>query len=304
MKTLLKWLSLNHRSLAHQPLFWLAMGLPFFLFVVFGFIAWYGSSAQWDWQGFNNFIEMTKLPLGLLALAVPFTALVTSIHRSIQTAKQITETERKSNFDVYTKHYETTTKSLSDNGIKNPWKAYKLTFKEMSPKKINLKAQIIQKNQKNEIEKEIENIEKLLETIDEIKILKKEKKHKIQLAEMIIELDVSKEETKEKKEIKEKLEKEIANDLKNEHEITEKIKKEKKTTKSKICRHALDYESTTKEKLESIGIKEAIEIEISCISKLKNSIYITEITQEEEENIEKYINQLESIKNGLKEATN
>lgn len=96
MKKFLIWLALDHRSLGHQPLFWIAMVLPVALFLIFGYLSWIGSSPQWDSKGFSHFIEISKLPLGLLTLAIPFTALVTSMHRSIQTAKQIEHGESKS----------------------------------------------------------------------------------------------------------------------------------------------------------------------------------------------------------------
>lgn len=95
MKRFLNWLALDHRSLGHQPLFWVAIFLPVTLFIVFACISWIGSSPQWNYEGFNHFIDRSKLPLGLLALALPFTALVTSWHRSIQTAKQIEHNDQK-----------------------------------------------------------------------------------------------------------------------------------------------------------------------------------------------------------------
>lgn len=104
MKRLLNWFALDHRSLGHQPLFWMAMGLPVLLFFYFGWFSWKGSSLQWDQDGFNNFINSSRLPLGLLALTIPFTVLITSMHRSIQTAKQIEEAQVKNTADRHFAH--------------------------------------------------------------------------------------------------------------------------------------------------------------------------------------------------------
>ncbi len=97
MKRVLSWLALDHRSLGHQPLFWVAIFLPVTLFLFFGCLSWIGSSPQWNYEGFNHFIDRSKLPLGFLTLSIPFTALVTSMHRSIQTAKQIEHNDQKQN---------------------------------------------------------------------------------------------------------------------------------------------------------------------------------------------------------------
>lgn len=117
MKRFLNWLALDHRSLGHQPLFWLAIFLPVTLFIVFGCISWIGSNPQWNYKGFNRFIEISKLPLGLLALALPFTALVTSWHRSIQTAKQIEETQVKNTADLYYAHLKFFIEQLEGNRL-------------------------------------------------------------------------------------------------------------------------------------------------------------------------------------------
>lgn len=103
-KRIMKRLSLNHLSLTRQPLFWLAIGVPLVCFCVFGGIAWQGNSFHFSAAGFNSFIEISRLPLGLLALAIPLTALVTSMHRSVQMEKQITEAQNKNTADLYYAH--------------------------------------------------------------------------------------------------------------------------------------------------------------------------------------------------------
>lgn len=117
MKRVWSWFALDHRSLGHQPLFWVAIFLPVTLFLFFGCLSWIGSSPQWNYEGFNHFIDRSKLPLGLLALALPFTALVTSWHRSIQTAKQIEDTQVKNTADLYYAHLKFFIERLEDNKL-------------------------------------------------------------------------------------------------------------------------------------------------------------------------------------------
>lgn len=50
---------------------------------------------------YNNFLEINKFSLGLMALSPILGAFVVSAHRSIQTEKQIEETEKKNKVDVY-----------------------------------------------------------------------------------------------------------------------------------------------------------------------------------------------------------
>ncbi|HEC2575099.1 TPA: hypothetical protein R2K49_003018 [Raoultella ornithinolytica] len=83
------WHKLNDNPLTSQGLFWGAILVPLFSFFYFGFFAWNGHSVNMSSQGLNTFIMISKLPLGLLSLSIPFVAIITSVHRSIQTAAQI-----------------------------------------------------------------------------------------------------------------------------------------------------------------------------------------------------------------------
>ncbi|HGN1884953.1 hypothetical protein [Proteus mirabilis] len=83
------WFKLTHNSLSSQKLFWGAILIPFISFLYFGFFSWVGHSVDLSSEGLNRFIMISKLPLGLLSLSIPFVAIITSLHRSIQTAAQI-----------------------------------------------------------------------------------------------------------------------------------------------------------------------------------------------------------------------
>src|SRR5699024_8970624 len=78
---------LDHNALIRQPLFWAAICWPLAAFFFFGGFVWEGKVWQLDSDGYQNFIDSSKLPLALLALSGPFVAIVVSMHRSVQTAK-------------------------------------------------------------------------------------------------------------------------------------------------------------------------------------------------------------------------
>lgn len=83
------WYKIDHSSLLSQGMFWGGLIIPLVSFVYFGCYAWEGYSLSLNAAGLNEFISISKLPLGLLSLSIPFVAIVTSVHRSIQTQEQI-----------------------------------------------------------------------------------------------------------------------------------------------------------------------------------------------------------------------
>jgi len=99
------WIMLNpSQGLMVQPSLWLAIILPFLLFLVFGFFAWSGHSVSFTSEGFNLFISISKLPLGILAISLPLSALIIRIHSTHQTALQIETTSYKNRQDEYYAH--------------------------------------------------------------------------------------------------------------------------------------------------------------------------------------------------------
>ncbi|WP_272682777.1 hypothetical protein [Providencia sp. PROV119] len=93
-------------SLDKQNLFWIAIFSPIVYFFLLGCIAWSGTEIDRSWNGFNKFLEISKLPLGILALSPIFGVFVSSVHRTIQTEKQIIVTENKNNSDYFKMRYE------------------------------------------------------------------------------------------------------------------------------------------------------------------------------------------------------
>lgn len=100
--------SMNAEPLTHQPLFKAAIIMPIMSFFSIGFICWSGHKLQIDADGFNNFLNISKLPLALLSLAIPFGVIVNNIHRTIQTDKQIKEAEKKNKVDFFYAHRKNT----------------------------------------------------------------------------------------------------------------------------------------------------------------------------------------------------
>ena len=101
----IRWLKFNPKDgLVGQPLLWLCIFIPISLFLAFGFFAWSGYSLDFSASGYNTFLEISKLPLGVLALSLPCSALAIRIHATHQTALQIQVTEYKNKQDAYYAH--------------------------------------------------------------------------------------------------------------------------------------------------------------------------------------------------------
>lgn len=91
------------QALYEQPLFWVAALLPLYTGLYLGSFIW---SFSWQLTGsaFNSFIEGSKLPLGVMALGIPFGVMVGSFHRTLQTAEQIKQAESANKFKNYVEH--------------------------------------------------------------------------------------------------------------------------------------------------------------------------------------------------------
>ncbi len=76
-------------GLSKQGMFWIAIFLPISMFLTTGAFAWWGCEFSLSSPGYINFFIISKLPLGLLALAFPLGLMVTRIHGTEQTASQI-----------------------------------------------------------------------------------------------------------------------------------------------------------------------------------------------------------------------
>lgn len=97
---------LNHNSLLVQPLFWASIAVPLITCLFLGSLVWIEKlhSFSITTHGYQRFIEISKLPLLILAAAVPLASIVNNLHRTIQTEKQINESEQKNKTDIYYAH--------------------------------------------------------------------------------------------------------------------------------------------------------------------------------------------------------
>lgn len=98
-------------TLNQLKIFKLSYGIPLILFVLlsgFLFVAeevWMNSLC-FKVVCINYLYELFKIPLWILATALPLTGLVAAYHRSVQSARQIEETIKNNNFANYYKHIE------------------------------------------------------------------------------------------------------------------------------------------------------------------------------------------------------
>jgi len=95
-------------TLTQQRLFWLVNGILFlFAVVLIGIICskenYY---VNWSPEGFKFFLSEFAFPVSILALIIPATALIATMHRSSQLSTQINLLMQQNNFANYYKHYE------------------------------------------------------------------------------------------------------------------------------------------------------------------------------------------------------
>ncbi len=91
-------------GLSEQGLLWISILSPFLYFLVLGGISWDGYSVSVTSEGLKKFLSISGLPLGVLSLALPMSVLVSRLHATKQTAKQIKITQQKNNIDLFHSH--------------------------------------------------------------------------------------------------------------------------------------------------------------------------------------------------------
>ncbi|QGX38214.1 hypothetical protein [Permianibacter aggregans] len=98
-------LALNEESgLFEQGLLWVSILSPFLYFLALGVVSWDGYSVSVTSEGLKKFLSISALPLGALSLALPLSVLVSRLHATKQTAKQIKITQQKNNLDLFHSH--------------------------------------------------------------------------------------------------------------------------------------------------------------------------------------------------------
>lgn len=110
----LKYLKLNpEHGLIRQPMFWLSIILPVILFLLFGIPVWFKYSLCFTVSCYKQFLEVSQLPIYMLALAVPLSILVSRAHATEQTASQIMELMKNNRIDRFYKDRDEFKKSVS-----------------------------------------------------------------------------------------------------------------------------------------------------------------------------------------------
>jgi hypothetical protein len=107
-------LTLNpEKGLEEQLLFWIAIVFPLILALALAFPIWAEYSIAFNEAAYSKFLEISKLPIGLCSLAIPFGVLVGKLHGAKQTAmqiqntkKQISNTEQDNRTKLYLSHFE------------------------------------------------------------------------------------------------------------------------------------------------------------------------------------------------------
>ncbi|MDM9283984.1 hypothetical protein QU814_12535 [Providencia rettgeri] len=93
-------------SLDKQYLFWLGIIVPIGVFFYLEYFVFLSNEINFDSAGFSVFFDESKLPLGVLALSPIFGVIVSNIHRTIQTEKQISVSEQKNISDSFYAHHK------------------------------------------------------------------------------------------------------------------------------------------------------------------------------------------------------
>jgi len=92
-ETIYPFLPNSSKGLAEQGYLWLSILAPTLYFIVLGIVAWQGYSISLTAEGFSEFLNISKLPIGLLSLSIPLSILVARIHATHQTSLQIAATQ-------------------------------------------------------------------------------------------------------------------------------------------------------------------------------------------------------------------
>ncbi|MGP2696514.1 hypothetical protein [Serratia nevei] len=106
-------MKLDERQLSEQWLFWLSILIPLLISFILSIPLWLQTKINLSADGYDNFLRVFKLPIGVLSLSIPLVAIVAHIHRTIQTAKQIELTNQKNITDRFFAHHKYIVDSLS-----------------------------------------------------------------------------------------------------------------------------------------------------------------------------------------------
>jgi len=124
-----------HKSFLSLKILWFVVATHFAVAAIFSILITYNSNLtpSYDYTGFNNALNIFKIPLGILALIIPIVALLAANHRSEQTKEQMRLASENNNFSNFYKHTEEFESYLSEHEesktkISLPRKFHRLAF--------------------------------------------------------------------------------------------------------------------------------------------------------------------------------
>lgn len=124
-----------HKSFLSLKILWIVVATHFAIAAVFSILIICNSNltTSYDYTGFNNALNIFKIPLGILALIIPIVALLAANHRSEQTKEQMRLASENNNFSNFYKHTEEFESYLTEHEesktkISLPRKFHRLAF--------------------------------------------------------------------------------------------------------------------------------------------------------------------------------
>ena len=92
------------KGLLRQGALWMGILLPLAYFMVLGGIIWSEYELDISSAGLVTFFKISGIPLAVLSLTLPLTVLISRLHATEQTAKQIEMASHKNNLDSFYAH--------------------------------------------------------------------------------------------------------------------------------------------------------------------------------------------------------
>ncbi|HGK4849041.1 TPA: hypothetical protein ACJ2X1_000378 [Yersinia enterocolitica] len=137
---------LDHDRLSKQWPFWISIFSPLIISILLSIPLWVDTTLDISANGYNKFLSIYRLPIGVLSLSIPLVAIVAHIHRTIQTAEQLNAARKKNIADSFFSHHKFITDALTkvaprkvkisnkycELKIEDPFQIYNIFFKESS----------------------------------------------------------------------------------------------------------------------------------------------------------------------------
>lgn len=92
---------LDHDRLSKQWPFWISIFSPLIISILLSIPLWIDTTLDISANGYNKFLSIYRLPIGVLSLSIPLVAIVAHIHRTIQTAEQLNAARKKNIADSF-----------------------------------------------------------------------------------------------------------------------------------------------------------------------------------------------------------